>query len=412
MPSLSSVLEKNKVLLENNYCNLGVSTWSGLLPKKHLLSYDLQQGWSVKHLNPLECCLRKVGFYPSTHLENIVYGWNRYNAGRIDHNLNKDRKISALEKRLHEIWKKSRGSAEFPAFTFTCGNTTLKKAQIIVFGDEHEQAKPFHKYLAKTIEQLYRPGDIILVEGTPAGKRVKVSELQSVRYITSSIPIKGLEPKNIEALNTPIFRTTEEMSAKMVAKIKSYDKELEKIKSFSSSSINKIELRTKTFFKKELLPFYEFFMPDSRKRNAALRRAELLLQKELEKLRKGENKNLTTIRALFLELGSQLESQQENVFFKNLSKDQIQISLKNGALRHVSFCKQMEKYARPGRRVFVIAGLLHFLKIPFNIHNENVVAVMKRRGFILTTPLSCYRTYKSCFGKDYVPAREMGLRSS
>ncbi len=394
--NLTFALDTHKNLLGKNYCHLGTTQQSGFWQKRILLSYQGLLGWKVVELNPLECFFRKLGFFPSTHLNKVILGWGRYKTGRIEYNPTKYPDIPALEKRLKQIWEKSRGSKELPSYTIAFGNRGVKDSQIFAFGEQHVRSKPFRKYLAKVIEKLYRPGDKVLVEGVEAGKTINASDSRLTQYVSSSIPIQGWDTK-IEDDDHVI--KVKQMKKKMIATTNNYLKPFLKMKTMTPLEIKKFKDQTLNFFKKDLLTFYEFFIPNFLTRKEMIRRGEVVLQNGFSALEKKKTQGPTLIKLLLLELIAQLERRVERAFYTNPTGPQKSKDLLSTKIRNDSLCAELEKYARPGRRVFVIGGLAHFVENG-DVDSLKVTEVMKRHGFIVSTPR---HLYKPTFNESLFP---------
>ena len=391
MKTLEVALSENKNLLGSNYCNLGKRSEFGPLGGKTFLSYRGAFGWDVVRLNPWQLLARTIlGWYKETRLETVIEGWNRYKVGRIEFKPEKYKDLPELEKRLQDLWKKSRGPAEpFPPFALFFGNCdNMKKAQVICFGERHGD-KAFRKFTSMIINKLYRPGDIVLVEGRVAGKPVRPKDFPCTQHIRQDVKMQGWEPK-IKQIK---FSKRDEMRNGLRDKNKAF---LAKFpKKIKAEQIDELEKKTKAFFHEELLSFYEFFFPKLELRREALERVERTWSNFFSAVRKKEfNSPINAWKTLFMHFIEELYDRMEKVIYKHITAEESKKIDEEIPIRNDSLCSEMDKHTRSRRRVFIIGGALHFFRSPEG-DRDKVVDALKRRNFILATPNRVYKTFIS-----------------
>lgn len=148
---LTECLVKHNSLI-GPVCNgLGKSRGSFFGRTKVMLSFSDKKGWNILKLNLCQLFLRKVfGAYSSTHLNRVTKKINEIDLAPNE---------AACQARIQTLWTKKKVIGK--------GNTNLSDAKVICFAETHDDLS-FRATIAQTVNAMYRPGDIVLVEGQVA----------------------------------------------------------------------------------------------------------------------------------------------------------------------------------------------------------------------------------------------------
>lgn len=166
MNYLENTLQKHAHILGENYQYLGKTRASGFWGhKKILLSFDKKKGWNVVQLGSISLFFRKLGFFKSTHLNNVAREWSALKSST-------DYSNKTLNKIIKDLWKKTYPQQVFPTYFTIMGNCDPKLAKIKIFCEVHNASR-LKVAIFKKIKKFYQPEDIILVEGLPANTRCK-----------------------------------------------------------------------------------------------------------------------------------------------------------------------------------------------------------------------------------------------
>jgi hypothetical protein len=178
--TIQDCLSQNAELLGKDYSQLGTSVKSGWFHHSVFLSFDPKKGWNVVKLNWLQLFLRKFfGFYKSTHLSAV--------AKALKHSPQRN---AGLEERINALLFNPK--KHFSSW----GNSDGSEADLFLFPELHMH-KEYRKTVKRYINTHYRKGDVVLVEGIPAGTAARN---QQVKYLKEGVQVFGWEPKNFEKL--------------------------------------------------------------------------------------------------------------------------------------------------------------------------------------------------------------------
>lgn len=356
--SLEDCLSTNTKVLGENYSQLGTTIKSGWFSRKVFLSFDPKKGWNVVKLGWLQLFLRKfLGFYKSTHLTNIIRAWKEYRKAHVAY------KNTALKNRIHAL--------VFPPkkFLSSWGNVDSIEANVFVFPETHTH-KNYRKIVNQYINDHYREGDVVLVEGVVAGK---AKRNQQVKDLKEGIQVFGWDHPHFKDLaNLAVLSKHQHMLAKMERLItelqsKKYDfacfgtmlgkitSEIQKLASYfePTMSSSDIEAWVKAFYEKS----------------------------------KGADDPRGLFQALVLMAVRSFEKNQEKAFYNHFSSEDVKKVFKSIQLRNQSLVGEIQKYRALGKRVFVIAGSSHLLWRPLgdmapSVLNE-VHSCLKKQKFVM-----------------------------
>jgi hypothetical protein len=176
-----------------------------LFPKKNFLSVNKSrethiQEWSIRTLNIVQVVLRNFfGGYKDTHLKTITTAWNHYQSthGNV---------CPSLSKKIDELWAKKHKTSllEESSQVFMFGNSLPIDAAIIGICQLHSDPDEA-KFTSKIIQENYREGDIVLVEGIDADRSVCPNEVPQTWNFPKNAEIHGWEPVGFQALSDFVF---------------------------------------------------------------------------------------------------------------------------------------------------------------------------------------------------------------
>jgi hypothetical protein len=173
------------------------------IPSKTFLSFNHKNELKVRSLNVFQLLARKfLGWYQETHLNVVAKALNAYQAS---HGNFSPEIFKLINDRLV---KSHQGQILDPVpEIFYFGNTTLNDAEIIGICQLHSDPDEA-KFTAKILNENYREGDIILVEGIDSDKEVRPDAITQTLYFPQKAEIYGWEPIGFEALSAFVFEST------------------------------------------------------------------------------------------------------------------------------------------------------------------------------------------------------------
>ena len=248
----------------------------------------------------------------------------------------------------------------FKTFFVPLGNAPLSRANVICFPEGHTD-KVYHKYTVWMINQHYKEGDIILVEGFPAGKTSENSRIEPL--LNQKCQIQGWEPADFEKHGFAVFDKHKKMLDRVNGLTqKMYDALPNKVR-FAAEDIKYLkELLEKTFYPEyaQLATYYttnDHPVTD-------LKQLKILVLEFFQKLENqafdndvGAFNDWIKQRGLHL-LENELDVAYEKVEVSPEQRKKISVS---GTYRNIALCEEINKYRKLGKKVFVIAGLAHLL---------------------------------------------------
>ncbi|HEV8051981.1 MAG TPA: hypothetical protein VGP47_05755, partial [Parachlamydiaceae bacterium] len=115
---------------------------------------------------------------------------------------------SELSDKLADLWLRNHSQQILLPLseTFFVGNSNIENAEVIGIGQLFSDPNN-SKFCGKILSQHYREGDIILIEGIDAGKRVHRGQNPQTDFLTKPAEMYGWEPVGYEALNAQVFET-------------------------------------------------------------------------------------------------------------------------------------------------------------------------------------------------------------
>lgn len=348
MSDLKTVLNSSSFLLLNSQGICHRTKWNG---HKWMLAYDAhKENWQIVKLNIVQLFIRKVlGLYKSTHLSSIVEGYNKQK------NLYRN---TLLEQRLADIWRRTYPNSQnnLSSPFVILGNTTPDKAQIFCFPEEHHDRTGLRQRYGEVINRYYRPGDIILVEGweshKPATKAGQISDM--LQHVNPDYPVRGWEPENYADIMTKVMPSYPKFK-----QMSDHISNVEYINRMAKKPANKEELN-------QLLKGYReiasYFIKDS---NAVDN-----LTKQIEKFY--ETCDEVSFRYAMNKMVALLHGNVNKKLFNLKGYSDIYKTILD---RNMSLCKEIDKHARPGVRVFIPAGAAHFLNMPSYNTEKDVIQI-------------------------------------
>jgi hypothetical protein len=330
---LAESLEQHKTLLGPNFEILGKSTGCGLCGRRiAFLSYSVETGWAVVQLNSLQLFLRTYfGCYASTHFECIAKAWSKDVTGVYVNN--------ALDNRILSIWQKKH--------MVSYGNCDPQNAELICFGEKHT-ATLWRKANWLAIKQLYKPGDLILIEGLKSQTKITYHDL----------PVQGWEP--VASLKLPTFIKHQQWVDRLVK----LNKKSESIK----GSSNPLTKSKATQLVNKFLEVNSYFKGDS------------INSKVVNSLLSNNSHTLAEI-VWYLSLQLLKNSPEKIRYQQPFSQKELKKMNQAFAKRNESLCEEIELGRREGRRVIVLAGCGHFFQFPNNGNIDKVKETLKKYRF-------------------------------
>lgn len=358
MVTLRQVLNQNSNTLGTQYENLGTSRGRFLNKNKLLLSYNKDTGWNLVQLNIFQLFLRKVfGFYKETHLKRICEEWTFTSEEMAE---------TPFEEKIKAIWNRAYPNKPMPnpVYFQKFGNTNLSAADIYCYGEVHTD-DTMRKKIGEDINNRYRPGDIILVEGLEAGKIVKAKDgPQTQKYLNPDFDVQGWEPENFEDLIAPFTAHHKVMLKKLTDTYDSIVKAIPSSNDYTSAELDHLKAQLPIFVQsyKELC---EYFNHD--KEN--LPQGEMVFNYfsevfEIQKLK--FDSKIDVFKYVIAKFLSKLEKKQTRALYAYHNPEGVTAALASIKPRNATLCQEIEKCREQGKRIFLIGGYAHFLHTKSN----------------------------------------------
>jgi hypothetical protein len=362
LTNLSDCLTRNASQLGSNYDLLGSTIGTGFGKHKLLLSFNAKQGWKTVHLNTLQLLLRKIfGLYKSTHLETVFRAWKDLTKSTHYKNLSLHLRLKTL---LHHPKR------NFVVF----GNASVETAEIFCFPEVHDDKK-YRNATANFINEHYREGDVVLIEGQRAGVP---GRNQQVERVKRHVQVFGWEPENFKSVaQTDTMRHHKEM----VTKLKVPYEEIIKDINFENPDLSILESRLAPFIAKtqELATYFD---PKGKRKHPNT-------QECVEKfflMIKNKEISFEVFRALLILVLKELEDRQEEELYTHMKKKDVEFLLHGIQERNHCLCQEIQKYRAAGKRVFVIAGASHFLRRFFShkkSDTEEIKSLLRQHHYVV-----------------------------
>lgn len=362
--NLISILRQNRTFLGNTYERIGKWVGFGLFSRKVFLSHDKETGWSIASLNPLQLLFRNAfGLYRNTHLKHVFKCLSEENP---------QSKVADLSfySRIAKVWAEK--------CLKWVGNTSLKDAQVFCFGEKHGD-HAYREVVQQFINENYREGDVVLIEGFKAGEVIKACDSQLTQKLKENCLVMGWEPQNFKELNQNGFKLHHAKYQELLELMKQFETTFPENFSFTQSEIPLLKKSLEEIGDKvqELNQYY------NSKDWEVLKVKELfsnLLQQVSEQ--KFKNPRVLIFYAI-CETLSKLEKEQGKALYKNLTTDAQKHLLKNAPLRDLSLIQEISKNRHDGRRIFVIGGLAHFIQTPYASSKNQVKEELAKHQFVV-----------------------------
>lgn len=351
--SIQACIAQNAEIIGKNFESVGKSVpWHG---RKVYLSYNTHNGWEVLQLNIFQRFLRATGFfYRDSHLKHIQAAWK--NEKIHDASLKKQHPLNQIIKTL---WNKH-------YYLIARGNSHPEKAKIFCFGEAHGDYR-FRKTIANFIDENYKVGDIILVEGCPVGeislKNKWTRYLKGKDYI-----VQGWEPTHVNLGKFFLFEATEKTSERidelgeLLADIKTACPENDIC---TKEELNKLKVPFDAFIA-EYPSLAEYFLVPNNEIQVKVK----ILKRVFSDLEAGELSG-QELYGLALIVLQDFANNYEKVLYhhrqlldqlhdQNLEKLYEEFEEHNKE-RNKVMCEEIDKGLNAGKKVFVIGGEAHFL---------------------------------------------------
>lgn len=362
--NLISILHQNRDFLGENYERIGKKIGSGFFGRKVFLSYDKKMGWNIIRLNPLQLLCRNIfGLYRNTHLKHVF-------------------KCLAKEKLPSEIVALPFYSRMAKIWAEKClkwvGNTSVNKAQVFCFGEKHgDQA--YRAAIQQFINENYREGDIVLIEGVKAGEVIKPSDCQLTRELKENCLVMGWEPQNFKEINQKAFELHEAKYQELVALMKPFETTFPEECRFNQTEIPLLKKSLEEIGDKvlELNQYY-------RSKDPGVMQVKVFFSNLLQQVtqQKFKEPRACVVYAIGQVL-AKLERVQEKALYRNLTPEAQKHFLRNAALRDPSLIHEISKNRKEGRRVFVIGGLAHFIQTLHYTSENQVKKELAKHQFVV-----------------------------
>ena len=358
---LSNCLSKNNPFLGPHCEGLG-KIKDG---EKTLLSYTDKGGWEILKLNVYQLFLRKLGGYPSTHLDYIS---KKINKLEITEN------IKDCHNRIENFWIKKN--------LIGLGNSPISQAKVICFAEKHGDIC-FRSGVAQLINACYREGDIILIEGQEADKEINSKDHQLTNKLKSDCIIRGWEPEKFEEINGTSFKKADSKYSELLNIKDSFNDIIEMEGQLTSKEIAAIQIRLDKL-KENIKNLNIYFQVKS------IENVYTVLDNMFEKWKKGElsstGRHGHVFYAVILKILSLFEKKQESALYKNMTGNESAEIMKGVSVRNASLINEINKYRQNGRKIFVIAGASHLLEFPHPWEScREVKKCLKNNQFVVIT---------------------------
>lgn len=336
---LNDCLNKYNSVLGENLVNLGGYIGKGCNRKKVLLSFSDKKGWSVRKLNLVQLFFRKILItQKSTHRKHIIKHINQIEEG--------DKKVDYIKGILAK--RKLIG----------LGNAKFSKANVICIAEKHYQNSLQATY-SRIINKYYRKGDVILIEGQQANHKLNpdLNNDQAKYFHPSDYDIFGWEPLDTEIEATPSQKIADKMANECITSYKDF---INFFNSLEKSNLEFEDISKKANLLKEKIECLNKYYQSN---SDIVVNANHFIDEALGKLKNNRSdlSFMQFVKKAFVEL----DKNHEKAALQNVTEEDIRVAKKTLAARNDSLIREINKYRKEGRRVWVIAGQGHFL------HGEN-----------------------------------------
>lgn len=341
--TLDECLKQNGQNLGADFFHLGRKVGYGCLNRrKVLLSYKERSGWKIVFLNPLQLFFRRFfSAYKSTYFNHIFFHLNAI-----------ETKEGATEKcfiRIQDLWIKKH--------LRMVGNSEIgsSAAEVVCFAERHLD-EVLRSAFCRLIDQHYRKGDVILVEGLEAEKRKPLKKLFQTKYVKIDGYGYGWEPKDFEKLSRALLENRRQY--RLLSQSLHHIKRKIPHNHLTEEEIRILEKEIELLIKKIFLlsRYYKGHDPSFAQKSAQLIQAVFL------ELKNGlsSGKNLLYVVA---KIFAELENEKERALYRNMKETDFQEIIRGAPRRNASLIQQIEKARNENKRVFVIGGAAHFLQV-------------------------------------------------
>lgn len=359
--NLISALNQNRAFLSESYKQDGKRI--DFFGRKAFFSLN-KTGLSIIKLNPFQLFLRNTfGFYKNTHLTHVFKYLSKKKSKA-------EGIVLPFYLRMAKIWTEK--------YLKWVGNASVRDAKVICFGERHGD-RAFRAAVQQFINENYREGDIVLIEGVKAGEIVKPRDTQLTRELKENCLVMGWEPQNFKELNQNGLGVHKAKYQELLALIKLFETTFPENCLFNPTEISLLKNSFEEIGNKilELNQYYQSKTPGVKNVKNFFSN---LLQHVIEQ--KFQEPRICVLYAISKIL-SELEKVQEKALYKNLSSEANESLMKNASLRDPSLIHEISKYRQEGRRLFVIGGLAHFLQTPYTSENQVKKELAKHQFVVL-----------------------------
>lgn len=345
--------------------------------RKILLAYNSQNGWGIKKLNIFQLFLRDVfGLYKSTHSKTIYRAWKREigQTQAIDNTIARICQKHLLKNRLVEQYL-GPVNVNIQKHSVTVGNSDVSGADVICFAENHTDQE-FYEKIIKMINRHAHKGDIVLYEG------------DEVPDLAPTLLKKGIGVKNWES-NAKAFLYSLPSFIENEKKFKAILKIYEEL--FPKDSYTQLDGKA---FKNKL----DVFRQEIVKLGKSLNVPSEMIQKSMKVLEVLSNlisqgKNNNDISKLLSIIAIRALAPLENYLLMPESyctDEERKIIYESIYSRNREMIAIIEQCRKERKRVFVIGGAAHFLRMPEtqsrDYTKEIGEALQKHRYAIITPP--------------------------
>jgi hypothetical protein len=260
------------------------------------------------------------------------------------------------------------------------------KADLFLFPEWHAN-KEYRKTMNRYINEHYREGDIVLVEGIPAGT---AERNQQVEYLKEGIPVYGWEPQNFKEL---IAGSSVQKLQEMLKEMKAFPSKFMPMAYDFEAIGSHLDVVISEFQK--LAAYFDPKMPPA-KIEAEIKRCY-----EGSKTKDNPREVFQVVIVLLLK---KLEDKQEKAFLDHETPDEIEKVIKNVRQRNLSLVTEIQRYHAQGKRVFVIAGAAHFLHWPFSVSSsalKEIHACLREHKFVMCAEKNMRTSLVMLFNRQF-----------
>lgn len=348
---------------------------STFLSQKVLFSCDKKNGLSVVKLNFIQMILRNIfGCYKNTHLDTVF----KY---ICNENFQQIMITTPLYLKIAKLWENK--------FLKWIGNSSINQANVICFGEEHGDTA-YRTIVNQFINKNYKEGDIILVEGVPAGVQPKFHPF--IYGVNNNFLIMGWEPANFrqEYLKKIEFHHTKWQEISKI--IEQCEIDFPDECNYDQENINFLKIKCEEIQNK-IFELNKYYQSDSPKINKLL---PVLLQYLFETKIKNPKQ---IIIAIVTDILSEFDKLKEKILYKYMSPEANEYADKNNSLREISLIQEIQKFRQLEKKVFVIGGMSHFNSI--SRIRSKVKDELAKHQFVLLERKSLFWRY-AWFNREYL----------